>query len=96
MTNNVLLDNTSEAKKVAAQASSFAMVDGILYFIDVKHNHQKRFVVPKQLRTTLMKENHAGPMAGHFSGENLYRSLIRHWWWPGMYTDVVKYCANCP
>ena len=23
-------------------------------------------------------------------------ALTRHWWWPGMYTDVVKYCSNCP
>ena len=43
-----------------------------------------------------MEENHTGPMAGHFSGEKLYRALTRHWWWSSMYTDVVKYCSNCP
>jgi len=96
LTNDLLPDDNKDAKKVVAQSYSFALVDGVLYFIDVKHNHQKRCVVPKQFRTQLMEENHTGPMAGHFSGEKLYRALTRHWWWPGMYTDVVKYCSNCP
>ena len=43
-----------------------------------------------------MEENHSGPMAGHFSGAKLYKCLVRHWWWPGMYTDVVNHCASCP
>ena len=43
-----------------------------------------------------MEENHSGLMAGHFSGEKLYKSLRRHWWWPRMYSDVVEHCRNCP
>ena len=96
LTNDLLPDNKTDAKKVVTQAHSFAIVDGVLYFIDVKHNHQKRCVVPKQLRNQLMEENHMGPMAGHFAREKLYRALTRHWWWSGMYTDVVKYRSNCP
>ena len=96
LTKGLLPDDKTDAKKVAAQAHSFAIVDGVLYFIDVKHNHQKRCVVPKQLRIQLMEENHTGPMAGYFAGEKLYRALTRHWWWSGMYTDVVKYCSKCP
>ena len=49
LTNDLLPDNKTDAKKVVAQAHSFAIVDGVLYFIDVKHNHLKRCVVPKQL-----------------------------------------------
>lgn len=41
LTNDLLLDDKTDAKKVAAQAHSFAIIDGVLYFIDVKHNHQK-------------------------------------------------------
>ena len=96
LTCTLLPEDKATARKVAAQTHSFALLDGILYFIDVKHNHQKRCVVPKQMRTQLMEENHTGPMAGHFSGEKLYRALTRHWWWPGMYSDVIKYCSNCP
>ena len=93
---DTLPDDHTKAKKIAAQAQSFALVDGVLFFIDQKSNHYRRCVVPKQLRTQLLEENHSGPMAGHFSGEKLYKSLVRHWWWPGMYSDVTRHCASCP
>jgi len=31
---------------------------------------------------------HSGPLSGHFSGDKLYKTLVHHWWWQGMYTDV--------
>ena len=49
LTNDLLPDNKTDVKKVVAQAHSFAIVDGVIYFIDVKHNHLKQCVVPKQL-----------------------------------------------
>ena len=91
-----LPDSDPRAQKIAAQAPSFAVVDGVLYFLDSKRGDRKRCVVPRQMRQRLLEENHSGPMAGHFSGERLYKSLVRHWWWQGMYTDVVNHCASCP
>ena len=43
-----------------------------------------------------MEENHSSPMAGHFSSEKLYKSLVIHWWWQGMYNDVITHCMSCP
>ena len=43
-----------------------------------------------------MEENHSSPMAGHFSGEKLYKSLVIYWWWQGMYSDVITHCMSCP
>ena len=43
-----------------------------------------------------MEENHSGPMAGHFSGNCLYNTLARDWWWEGMHTDTQKHCKSCP
>ena len=43
-----------------------------------------------------MAESHSSPMAGHFSGERLYKALSRHWWWPGMYSDIITFCKSCP
>ena len=45
-----LPDDSKVAKKIAAQASSFAVVNGILFFVDSKHNHKKRCAVPHHLR----------------------------------------------
>jgi len=64
--------------------------------VDPKHDHRKRCAVPHHLRTQIMEESHSGPMAGHFSGEKLYKLLVTHWWWQGMYSDVMSYCMSCP
>ena len=91
-----LPDDPRRARKVAAQAPSFVVLDDMVYLIDSKRGHQRRCVVPVHLRMSLMEENHSGPLAGHFSGEKLYKALVRHWWWPLMYRDVINHCANCP
>ena len=43
-----------------------------------------------------MEEYHSGPLSGHFSGDKLYKTLVHHWWWQGMYTDVLNHCSSCP
>ena len=53
---DTLPDDHTKAKKISAQAQSFALVDGVLFFIDQKSNHCRRCVVPKQLRTQLCVE----------------------------------------
>ena len=30
---------------------------------------------------------------GHYQ---LYKMLVNHWWWQGMYSDVLKHCSACP
>ena len=96
LANNQLPGDPAQARKVAAQASMFVLLDGVLYFIVPKNDYHKRCVLPQKLRAHIIEENHSGPMAGHFSGVKLYKALLRHWWWPGMYTDIVKHCNSCP
>ena len=26
----------------------------------------------------------------------MYKALVRHWWWDGMYKDTVQFAKNCP
>ena len=69
-----LPEDPQRAKKIAAQAPSFTLLDNIIYFIESKRNDQRRCVVPTHLRAGMMEENHSGPFAGHFSGERLYKA----------------------
>ena len=68
----------------------------ILYYVDPTQTETSRAVVPQQLRQKIMQEYHDGCLAGHFSGPRLYKTLVRSWWWPHMYTDVMNYVNSCP
>ena len=26
----------------------------------------------------------------------MYKTLVNHWWWQGMYSDVLYHCSSCP
>ena len=52
--------------------------------------------MPTQLRDQLLKESHRGMYSGHFSGNRLYNTLVRYWWWPGMYKDAMAFCKKSP
>lgn len=76
--------DSKEAQKVTAQAWHFAVVDGLLYFVDQKAGNRKRVVVPAHLRETILKDSHEGVYAGHFSGGKLYGTICRNWWFTEM------------
>ncbi len=85
-----LQDKNDTQKKLVLQAPLYTVIEGILYYIDARRNC-RRVVVPKHLRTQIMNENHR-----HFSADRLHRTLVRKWWWEGMYSDVLNFCRNCP
>ena len=91
-----LPENAVEAKKIAAQAPLFDVVEGILCFVGPKTGGPGRKVVPRQLRQSLVESYHSGEMSGHFSGPKLLKAIARHWWWQGMYRDVTEHCSSCP
>ena len=90
-----LPEDSCQARKVAAQASQFALVSGILYFVESKNGNQKKAAVPAHLQETILRESHGGTMAGHFSGNRLFTTLSRHWWWGTLYRDCITFCKNC-
>eukprot|EP00731_Ephydatia_muelleri_P016088 Em0009g512a len=84
-----------QARKLALQAPMFAVTDGILYYVETKGG-VRRVVLPKHLQRQLVEESHGGRYAGHFCGPKVYSMLAKHWWWEGMYTDVLQFCRSCP
>ena len=45
-----LPENPTHARKVAAQESQYSIVDGILYYVDHRHDNCRRVAVPQHLR----------------------------------------------
>ena len=73
----------------------FAMTDGIMYYVETKGS-VRRVVLRRHLRQQLVEESHGGRYVGHFCGPKMYSTLAKHWWWEGMYTDVMQFCKSCP
>ena len=84
------------ARQLVLEGSVFAMGDVIAYYVDPKRGDRRRAVVPRQLRKQILESAHSSRFAGHFSGRRLYASLLRHWWWRGMFQDAVNFARSCP
>ena len=78
------------------ESSVFVIADGIAYYVDPKRGDRERAIVPRQLRKRILEDAHSSRFAGHFSGRRLYASLLRHWWWRGMFQNTVDLARSCP
>ena len=85
-----------KARKMALQQALFAVVDGVVYYIDPKRANRRRAVVPKSLRQYLLQQTHSGPFGAHFSGQRMFNTLATSWWWEHMFADVCRFAKACP
>ena len=54
-----------------------------------------QIVVPKSYRHEILSIAHESPMSGHLGINKTYHKLINHFYWPGLKSDVSKYCKTC-
>ena len=80
-----------QARKICGKGVNFVVIDNILYFIDPKHQGKRRVAVPAHLQDQILRENHGGIMAGHFSGDRLYELASGKWWCDTLYRDCITY-----
>ena len=52
-------------------------------------------VVPKSYRHEILSIAHESPMSGHLGINKIYHKIINHFYWPGLKSDVSKYCKTC-
>lgn len=64
------------------------VIERIHYDIDARQSNSKQAAVTQHLCKQIL-EGYAGPFRGHFLGKLLYYALVLHWWWEGIYTEVV-------
>lgn len=82
------------SQRVVSQSPLFMMVEGVLCFI--RKSCTPCPVVPQHLRKQLMEEHHRGLCGSHFAGKKLFQTMVRHWWWQGMHSDIMQFTQNCP
>lgn len=52
-------------------------------------------VVPKSYREQVMSVAHDHELSGHVGIRKTYDSLLKHFFWPSMKSDVAKFCRSC-
>ncbi|XP_021345000.1 uncharacterized protein LOC110444964, partial [Mizuhopecten yessoensis] len=73
---------------------------GLLYrkFHSPKVSNGKTFrqlVVPRKFRPAVLKLAHDSIMAGHQGGKRTASRALTEFFWPGLQSDVVRYCRSC-
>ena len=54
-----------------------------------------KLVMPNELRPQVLKENHDELQAGHLGSEKTYARISECYYWPGLYSEVIRYVKNC-
>ena len=91
--NGQLPEEEKVAKQILYSQSRYTMVDGSLYY--VVPDGTLRVIPPTNRRKALWEQSHAGPCGGHLKGAKMFGELSRHYWWPKMRSDIVKWCRGC-
>ena len=54
-----------------------------------------QLIVPKSLRSDIVKEAHQGISGGHLGQEKTLNQIKQQFYWPGYFNDVRNWCASC-
>jgi hypothetical protein len=68
--------------------NNFHIHDGLLC-------HLGHIYVPSRERAKMIWESHYSWVAGHFSIEKLVAMLQKHFYWPKLQQEVIKYIGSC-
>ena len=85
--------DSKSAKKVVQTAQQYSLLDGVLYYAQT--DGCLMVAVPASLRHKLFEEAHGGLFSGHLREAKIYSQLRKHYWWPGMRSDIRKWCKAC-
>lgn len=88
-------------KNTPERASNFKILNNTLFRLtkNIKplvEEFSWKEVVPKELRLSVVRENHSEPTAGHLGTYKTYNRLALNYFWPKMYKDVAGFVTSCP
>ena len=95
-----LLTEMGVEKVTGKNISRFIIRKGLLMreFKSPKVENGKLFiqlVVPTEMRMQVMKVGHETIMAGHLATRKSVDRIQRHFYWPGLQSDVHRFCQSC-
>ena len=82
-----------KARELVLSESQYTLLDGILYHVE--SDKTLRIIPPQSRREELFQEAHGGMFGGHLRDAKIHGQLSKHYWWPGMRADILKWCRAC-
>ena len=82
-----------KARELALTKSQYTTVDDVLY--RVESDRTLRVIPPTAQRQKLFHEAHEGKFGAHLRDAKIHGDLSRHYWWPGMRSDIIRWCKGC-
>ena len=85
-----------EMRKLWTIWKELEVQEGILYrkkFDSTTNRNLWLLVAPNTIGQSIMQHNHR--TAGHVGAKKTTSSVCRHFWWPGIRKDVVRWCQLC-
>ena len=81
------------ARKLVLSRAQYKVIDDVLYHVEP--DKTLRVIPPVHCREALFKEAHNGLFGGHLRSVKIHGQLAKHYWWPGMRGDIVKWSQAC-
>ena len=88
-----LLEDDKRARELALTKSQYTIVDSVLY--RVESDKTLRVIPPTSQRENIFLEVHGGRLGAHLRDAKIHGELSRHYWWPGMRNDIIRWCKSC-
>lgn len=72
------------------------IIDNLLYYKwNTSDNEVLLLIAPSEIRYVIFQQLHENRTAGHLGRERTLRSIKRRVYWPGMSSDVRRWCKEC-
>ena len=87
-----------EYRRLYQQWDQFVVREGVLWRYYAQPNDKMswlQLIVPKSLRSDIVKEAHQGISGGHLGQEKMLHRIKQKFYWPGYFNDVCNWCAAC-
>lgn len=89
-------------EQVKRRKVAYVLVDGLLrrrwstdISVDDDWTATYQVVVPSTYRSQVLSLAHDHPWSGHMGVTKTYNRVLKHFFWPGLKSDVVQHCRTC-
>ena len=89
------VDGEKTGVAAALTGEYYFIQEGLLYH-QPEGGRSEQLVVPKGLREKVLTLGHDIPWAGHLGNVKTLERIAARFHWPGLYSEVQRYCKSCP